>query len=659
MNNRLELIQDFEMPAAAHCLKMTKDGEHIIATGAYPPIIKCYTVSDMSLKFQRGLSAEVVAFEPLSDNFGKMVFLQTDRTINFHAPYGTHYSLRIPKFGRDMKYNWGNCNLYISSAGNEVYRLDLETGMFKEPFELSYYGCNKIEINPVHQLLALGGESSAVEFWDSRNRKAVRRVTIPAIGGRSPELCEVSSLKFDKDGLTMAVGTSQGNCLLYDIRSSEPLYSKEHQYGLPIIDIDFHDSGYVISTDKKVIKIWQRAHSGSEAQGKILTNIETPCDINAVNVVKDSRGQSGLVFVAGEQPKIMSYFLPQLGPAPRWCSFLESLTEELEETSLATEGTEGSGGKVYEDYKFLTKAEVEELNAGGLIGTPALKGYMHGFFMEMKLYSKLRAVSKPFEYEEHRKKKIREKIEEKRQSRINAKKRLPKVNASLAEKFMKMKGKGTDGTDDIVDDRFSALFKRQEFEQDQESHEYKLRNPSGGPGGVTYDSEDDDLNAGMEDFTPVRTEAAHSEDDYSDDSDNSSESNDSLTGDVVYSTATQENYNRQKKSQDSKSNRKSKQMYEISAGINSENVAFSHSIEERNKRKAERKKQSKVLGERMSKEIDSSDKSNHANKNQMKIIKSSEGIIREMSYIPKSRNVDDDDDYRDDGRKTSKRLKKR
>jgi ribosome biogenesis protein ENP2 len=56
-----------------------------------------------------------------------------------------------------------------------------------------------------------------------------------------------------------------------------------------------------------------------------------------------------------------------------------------------------------------------------------LKGYMHGFFMEMKLYSKLRAVSKPFEYEEHRKKRIKDKIEATRASRISAVKRLPKV----------------------------------------------------------------------------------------------------------------------------------------------------------------------------------------------------------------------------------------
>ena len=73
---------------------MTADGEHIILTGTYPPLVRCFTVSDMSMKFQRGLTCEVIAFECLSDNFGKIAFLQADRTINFHAPYGTHYSTR-------------------------------------------------------------------------------------------------------------------------------------------------------------------------------------------------------------------------------------------------------------------------------------------------------------------------------------------------------------------------------------------------------------------------------------------------------------------------------------------------------------------------------------------------------------------------------------
>lgn len=41
-----------------------------------------------------------------------------------------------------------------------------------------------------------------------------------------------------------------------------------------------------------------------------------------------------------------------LGPAPRWCSFLDNLTEELEETPEST---------VYDDYKFLTRKDLENL----------------------------------------------------------------------------------------------------------------------------------------------------------------------------------------------------------------------------------------------------------------------------------------------------------
>lgn len=41
-----------------------------------------------------------------------------------------------------------------------------------------------------------------------------------------------------------------------------------------------------------------------------------------------------------------------LGPAPRWCSFLDNLTEELEENPEST---------VYDDYKFVTKKDLENL----------------------------------------------------------------------------------------------------------------------------------------------------------------------------------------------------------------------------------------------------------------------------------------------------------
>ena len=39
---------------------------------------------------------------------------------------------------------------------------------------------------------------------------------------------------------------------------------------------------------------------------------------------------------------LQAHFVPSLGPAPRWCSFLEGLTEELEENVQPT---------VYDDYR--------------------------------------------------------------------------------------------------------------------------------------------------------------------------------------------------------------------------------------------------------------------------------------------------------------------
>ena len=55
-------------------------------------MIRCYALSDLSMKFQRGLTCDVVAMECLSDDFAKMVLLQGDRTLAFHAPYGAHYT---------------------------------------------------------------------------------------------------------------------------------------------------------------------------------------------------------------------------------------------------------------------------------------------------------------------------------------------------------------------------------------------------------------------------------------------------------------------------------------------------------------------------------------------------------------------------------------
>jgi len=43
---------------------------------------------------------------------------------------------------------------------------------------------------------------------------------------------------------------------------------------------------------------------------------------------------------------------------------------------------------------------------------------MHGFFMDIRLYRKAKSVSEPFAFEEYKRKKVREKIEEDRINRV-------------------------------------------------------------------------------------------------------------------------------------------------------------------------------------------------------------------------------------------------
>jgi hypothetical protein len=95
------------------------------------------------------------------------------------------------------------------------------------------------------------------------------------------------------------------------------------------------------------------------------------------------------------------------------------------------------------------------------------------------------------------KKKINDKIIEKRQKRIIPQKRLPKVNQELADKL----SRGKNGP--LVDQRFSGLFEREEFQQDTNSFEFKLRNPTVGSKSFNRnESDEDDLDV-EDDYQPT------------------------------------------------------------------------------------------------------------------------------------------------------------
>lgn len=72
IRRRIELIQDFSMPAVSTSIRVSKDGQHILATGIYKPRVKCFDVQNLSLKFERCFDSEVVTFEVLSDDYSKV-----------------------------------------------------------------------------------------------------------------------------------------------------------------------------------------------------------------------------------------------------------------------------------------------------------------------------------------------------------------------------------------------------------------------------------------------------------------------------------------------------------------------------------------------------------------------------------------------------------
>jgi len=134
---------------------------------------------------------------------------------------------------------------------------------------------------------------------------------------------------------------------------------------------------------------------------------------------------------------------------------------------------------IYDDYKFVTKQELEDLGLEHLEGTNLLKAYMHGFFVDMRLYQKALSSANPFTFEKYRKEKINKKIEESRPQRLQVKGDVPKVNKEVALKFMDIEdtGKKTKNPNLLHDERFKAMFQNPDFEVDKETEEYRLLKP--------------------------------------------------------------------------------------------------------------------------------------------------------------------------------------
>ena len=360
-----------------------------------------------------------------------------------------------------------------------------------------------------HNLLAFGTSLGTVEFWDPRSRGRVGVLQsasqFDSLNGRQ----EITALEFDMSGLSLATGSSTGLISLYDLRSPLPTLKKDQGYGYPIHTLIFLESfartrsqtaeAKVLSADKRIIKIWD-AQDGSP-----WTSVEPAVDINSVAWCRDS----GMLLTANEGRQQHSFHIPQLGPAPKWCSFLDNLVEEMAEDPNDPNAFSGQKiGDVYDNYKFLTLTQLEALNLSHLVGTTSLlRPYMHGYFVAQRLYEEAKMIADPFVWEEQRNKRVKEKIDAERESRIRGSRKVEaKVNKRLAEKIMaraetnerrraqrvlekggdddmvedapKVANEGSSRSDLLADPRFSRLFEDEDFAIDEKSKEFQSLNPS-------------------------------------------------------------------------------------------------------------------------------------------------------------------------------------
>lgn len=422
-------------------------------------------------------------------------------------------------------------------------------------------GVNCIDINPAHHLLAFGIDGRAsVQFWDLRSRSIVgvldlprgriarstgrARVALPGVDDKtSTDSLAVTAIAAGSDGLSYAIGTSTGHTLLYDIRSPRPFAFKDQGYGLPLKNVAWLEGGsrmagdgIVLSADKKVVKIWDRNTVGStlcivlyahdlSSRRRILYPSLQPLT-STTFITYQGAVCSSLPMKASKWDRIISLSLVQ-HPVGR--ASLKTLRRKwrTKVCGTCTKTTNSSRGTSYgrtfscpvtHVCRVDPLALVHSLGLDHLIGTPALKPYMHGYFVSLKLYETARVIANPFAYAEHREKLVKERLEKLADTRIRTRKegaaRSVGVNKALAEriernaererrreekkrarKAKKATEDGADVTDEAMpvdeeevggeeqltllnDPRFKELFENSEFTVDETSREYALLNPS-------------------------------------------------------------------------------------------------------------------------------------------------------------------------------------
>lgn len=74
--------------------------------------------------------------------------LQRDQCVEFHAAWGAYHRVKLPRAGRDMFYDAATAELLIATSTSDVFRLDLEAGVFRQSYS-SLTGAQAINVSNI------------------------------------------------------------------------------------------------------------------------------------------------------------------------------------------------------------------------------------------------------------------------------------------------------------------------------------------------------------------------------------------------------------------------------------------------------------------------------------------------------------------------------
>lgn len=291
-----KIIKNFDYPTACLDMNLSESGNFLVSIGTYKPSVKIHDLTNIAQKSNRHLEAEPMKVLSLTKNCEKLALLRIDRYVEFHVKYGMHERIRMPKLCYDLKFNKFSGDIIACGNSNNIFRFNLIDGKFCTPYDTSLKCIMEIDINSVHSLVGYCGKNN-VEFLDQRSSKIV---------STTEHNENFLHMAFSNNGINFVVGTENGEILVFDLRSRNPLYKYNHKESVRKVKMI---EKKIISIDKHTVMIYK--------DGEIVDKIPVNVPINTFEV------NGGIIFLGLDDINMRTYYSTDFGDIPDWCNIIK------------------------------------------------------------------------------------------------------------------------------------------------------------------------------------------------------------------------------------------------------------------------------------------------------------------------------------------------